>query len=533
MLRRSNRIRDVPQKLKNDFVMFKDNDEEQDFDEESHLAYCLCAGVPNTYEEAVSTRSGWDEAVQKEIDALEKHETWEPAVLPKGTKPIDTRWIFKVKSDGTKKARLVAKGFQEQVSSNIYAPVAQLPTIKILLSVALQKGWHIRQLDIPAAFLNGKLDSEIYIKLPKGVNYPSDILKLKKSLYGLRSAPRKWNERFNGAVEKYGLVRLPNDSCLYKGDEVWLVLWVDDIIITGVKSKCNKLIEFLKEEFQAKDLGIMKSFLGTDIMMNEDSMSISQEEFVRRIINKFGMENCKSANTPMEHNFQIDAAQEVDKSFPYRELVGSLIYVSTVSRPDIAYATSILSRFMDKPTRQLWIAAKRVLRYLKNTQSMCLIFHRQKDSGLITYSDADWAGDITDRKSTSGCVVYHGGNPISWYSRKQDCVSQLTAQSEYIACATAAMDVVYFQRILIDLKSDSKVPLIYVDNQSAIDMSESYENSKRTRHIDIKYHHIKDLISKNLIELQFIKTDKNVADIFTKSLCSVKFLKFRKSLNIS
>lgn len=531
-LRRSERIKTVPEKFK-DYILYKDyNERFSQNEDEMHLAYCLCAGVPITYEDAICTRDGWEEAIQKEISALEKHQTWEATNLPKGIKAIDTMWLFKVKPDGTKKARLVAKGFQEEVSSNIYAPVAQLSTIRILLSVALQNGWEIKQLDIPTAFLNGKLDTEVYIKPPKGVKCPTNALKLMKSLYGLRSSPRKWNERFNEAVQTHGLIRSQNDFCLYLGKNAYLIIWVDDIIITGEKSECLKIIEFLKKEFNAKELGIINNFLGTEINVNKEQITISQKEFIQKVISRFGLENGKPMNTPMEHNFQVDLSLPVDKNLPYRELLGSLIYISIVSRPDIAYATSVLSRYLDKPTKQLWIAAKRVLRYLNGTKHLNLTFHKNQDTGLITYSDADWAGDITSRKSTSGCIIYHCNNPVSWFTKKQTCVSQSTAEAEYIACAMAAMDVVYFQRILVDLKCNVLIPLIYVDNQSALNMCESYENSRRTRHIDIKYHYIKDLIHKKLIELEYIKTQDNVADIFTKSLNNIKFAKFFEKLNI-
>ena len=401
-----------------------------------------------------------------------------------------------------------------------------------MISVALQKGWDVIQLDIPSVFLNGKLNQDLYVKVPKGVKCNTEVFKLNKSLYGLRPAPKMWNETFNNAVESYGLTRSKNDFCLYIGKNVYLVIWVDDIIITGCKSECDKLIEFMIKKFNAKNFGTIKYFSGTEVNVTKNSISISQKDLIDKGISSFGMKDCKYAQTPMEHNFQVDLSLPMNKDLPYRELVGSLIYISIVSRPDIAYATSLLSRYLDKPTKQLWIAAKRVLRYLNATSNLALTFYKNQDTGVVAYSDADWAGDISSRKSTSGCVLYHCGNPVLWYTRKQNCVALSTAESEYIVCATAAVDTVYSQRIVKDLKCDSLIPLIYTDNQSAINMWESYENSRRSHHIDIKYHFIKDLVHKNVIKLGYTPTNDNVGDIFTKALNPFKFKHFAGKLNL-
>uniref|UniRef100_A0A1B6DFK3 Integrase catalytic domain-containing protein n=2 Tax=Clastoptera arizonana TaxID=38151 RepID=A0A1B6DFK3_9HEMI len=531
-LKKSTRATKIPSKF-DQFVVYKDQDDKDSDIDSVNLAFSLCTGIPSNYDEAITSDKEWKYAVQKEIDALVKYDTWKNADLPQGSKAIDTRWIFTIKADGTKRARLVAKGYQEQVASNLYAPVAQLPTIRLFMSVALQRKWEIRQLDIPSAFLNGKLDSDVYIKPPKGVTSSTNVLKLNKSLYGLRSAPRSWNDMFNAAVVKYGLTRSARDFCLYSGEDVYLIIWVDDILIAGNSTQCIKLSDYLKTNFNAKDFGIVNNFLGSQITVKENSISISQKDFIQKMIKKFGMQDCKTMSTPMESNFQLDKSLPVNTSYPYRELIGSLIYISIVSRPDISFATSVLSRYVSKPNDQVWIAAKRILRYLSNTVDKSLTLYRQSGDNITAYSDADWAGDITDRKSTSGCIIYHCGNPISWYARKQTCISQSTAEAEYIACATAAMDVVYFQSILQDLNcNELKTPVIYVDNQSAINISESFENSKRTRHIDIKYHLIKDYVQNNFVTLNYIRSNDNIADIFTKALNAVKFNNFFVKLNI-
>ncbi|KAJ8886561.1 hypothetical protein PR048_012773 [Dryococelus australis] len=349
---------------------------------------------------------------------------WTPIVLPPGEKAIETKWIFKTKKDGLKKVRLVAKGFQEEPANNVYAPVARLPTIRLLIYIAVSRKWEIRQLNVPTAFLNGYVDDDIYIKTPDGVkNKPGKALKLKRSLYSLHSAPRKCNERFHNFMEIHDMKRSASDFCLYIGENVWIIIWVDDMLITGEKTQVENLIRLLK---------------GTMIVNYGHEEQISQSSFINKILSKFNMILCQGMNTPMARDFQVDTEEPVNEKFMFLQLIGSLMYIATVSRTDISYSVCYQSRFLNKPTKQLWKAGKRVLRYLQQTQDLCLTFKLRSDDTLVCYSDSDWAGDKLDRKSVSGCVLLHGQNKISWGSRKQGTVALSTAEAEYIACATAA-----------------------------------------------------------------------------------------------
>lgn len=351
-------------------------------------------------------KNDWEKAIQNEIKAYEVHETWTPAELPKIEKAIDTRWVFKIKQDGTKKARLVAKGYQEDTLYNDYAPFARMPTIRMMISYALYQNWKVKQLDIPTAFLNGNLDTNVYIKTLKGVTNDTDkVLKLKISLYGLRSAPRKWNERFHNFLEANRLKISTSDFCLYIGDKVSLLIWVDDILITGFREERNKLIELLKQEFKAKDMDDLNYFLGTNITRKDNKIKISQKHFIEQVLIKFNMENCKGTSTPMGPNFQIKIEDRANDNIPFRQLIGPLMYIATVSRPDSIYATSFLSRYLNKPTNQLWKAAKRILRYLKQTKDLVLTYKQSSNCQLTAYSDADWAGDKVDRKNGSGLML--------------------------------------------------------------------------------------------------------------------------------
>ncbi|KAJ8893776.1 hypothetical protein PR048_006376 [Dryococelus australis] len=315
---------------------------------ELYMAYCLCAGEPQDYEDAIKLGNGWEEAIESEIKVLELHQTWTPTVLPPGEKAIETKWIFKIKKDGLKKARLVAKGFQEFPANNVYAPVAR----EVCMVCAQHLG-------------NGMRDFTI--------------------------------------METRGMKRSASDFCPYIGENVWLIIWVDDMLVTGEKMQVENSIRLLKGEFKAKDLGILSEILGTMIVNDGYEVKISQSSFINKMLSKFNIIFCKGVNTSMVCDSQVDTEDPVSEKFIFRQLIGSLMYVATVSRPDISYSVCYLSTFLNKPTEQLWKAGKRVFRYLRQTQDLCLTFKLSSDDKLVCYSDSNWAGDKLDRKSVSGC----------------------------------------------------------------------------------------------------------------------------------
>lgn len=502
-------------------------------DYELYSAYCLLAGDPSSYSEAVKSGEGWNKAIETELEALEKFETWEPAKLPEGVKPIDTKWVFTTKQNGLKKARLVARGFQEECTYDVYSPVAKMSTVRMMLSFALNKNYLTRQLDIPTAFLNGELEQDIYIKTPEGVDSDSPVLKLRKALYGLKEAPRSWNRKFHEFVTKNGLIRSSCDVCLYSGRNLWLVLFVDDILLVGKKEELSNFTSLLKGEFNAKDLGEINCYLGANISRNKEEIKISQKTMISALLDRFNMSDCKGVSTPLASDGLPQGDGKVIH-VPYRQLIGGLMYLCMISRPDIMFATSYLSRFLDRPNPSLWKSAKRILRYLNQTKDFKLVFKKNPSLDIIAYSDADWAGDRRDRKSTSGTAVYFGGNLISWKSVKQQSVALSTAEAEYVAAAQTAAEVIHLHNLArsVSVSASDKVPLIKVDNKSAIFMLSNYENSKRSKHIDIKVNFIKDLIANNKIKIEYVQSENNIADILTKGLVAQRFEFLREKLSI-
>lgn len=507
----------------------------QDFEIYATYDHLILSDDPQTYEKAIVDEE-WRKSIEQELKSLEKLQTWSTCELPDGKVAIDTKWVFKTKEDGTKKARLVAKGFQiqEENPHNIYAPVTRMSTVRMLLAKSLQENWNLRQLDIPTAFLNGMLTSEVYIKTPKGLDIgKSKVLKLNRALYGLRESPRCWNNQFDKIMKDLDFQRSNFDFCMYCKKDCWLIVFVDDLIITGKDVEIEKTVKSLKSLLNAKDMGQVKRFLGMEITKTAEELKIIQRNYIEKLLSHFNMMECKGVSTPMVTGFNIDPSSAPDTestNFPYRKLVGSLMYLACTSRPDIMYSVSYLSRYLDKPNKELVTAGKRILRYLKSTADKGLVYKKGPEK-LEAYSDADWAGDRSDRKSTSGSLILYGGNPISWFSKKQTCVALSTAEAEYVAAAASAQELVNLKGVLSEF-SEVKCATLKMDNLSAVSMAQTYENSKRAKHIDIKEHFIKDLTNKGIIKIEYVNTNDNFADILTKPLCKEKFVNICKLLNI-
>lgn len=502
-------------------------------DYEVYQAFCLLTNQvgPQTYNEAIEDPE-WEAAIKKELLSLENLEAWEE-VTPTGKEDtVDTKWVFCVKSDGCKKARLVAKGFQQDLDCELYAPVARLSTIRSLISYSLNHNYNVVQLDIPSAFINGKLHNDTYILPPKGYTHSKNcILKLRKALYGLKNASRNWYDTMHSFLVKLNFERSLHDFCLYVKEEIMLVIFVDDILATGPEAHIDEICIELKNEFSAKHLGYLKNYLGLEIKRTGDTVEINQTKMIGTILSKFNMVDCKGVKTPISNQLDISVSQDHVNNVPYREIIGSLMYISLGSRPDITYAVSYLSQFLDKPTIEAWKAAKHVLRYLRETKHLNLCYYKN-DCKIEAYSDADWASDKIDRKSVSGGLIMYRGNPVQWFSRKQNSVAQSSTEAEYISAALTTSELISILGIVSTMENKVMKGKLFVDNQGSIQLTKNYENSKRSKHIDIKYHFIKDIVNKGIIDIEYVPTIDNISDILTKPLNFGKFNCLRAMLNL-
>ena len=293
----------------------------------------------------------------------------------------------------------------------------------------------------------------------------------------------------------------------------------------------------LSKRFDVKDMGELHYFLRVNITQNQKGdVWIGQLVYTQDILTKFGMSEAKPVSTPVDTGTKLvkamDDSSEVDQGL-YQSAVGSLLYLSSRPRPDIAYAVSIVAQFSAKPTKQHWTAVKRILRYLQGTKNFGLLYSKEGSKECVGYSDVDWAGDLDNRRSTSGYVFKISGAAVSWRSKKETCVALSTTEAEYMALANATQEAIWMQQLTTDLKNRADKPIIlFEDNQSAIYIAKNPQFHGRTKHIEIKYHFTREQVKKGIIDLQYCRTEDMIADMFTKALLKEKFIKLRDMAGI-
>lgn len=521
----------LPYRLRDDFVLNKLGTFQAD---------------PRNFKEASLSihADEWKTAMQEELNAIEKNQTWELADLPPGRTAIGSKWVFKTKLDENghivqRKARLVAQGFSQKFGvdyDEVFAPVARSTTFRMLMAVAGKRNYTVKHYDIKSAFLNGELHEEIYLKQPPGYQMGTQVYKLKKALYGLKQSAHVWNKTLHEQLTKNGCKQNESDACLYvkkNGEKVmYILIHVDDMLAaTNDDEMLNKTIWEIGKKFEVKNLGGVKHFLGIDVEKSEGKFFISQPQYIDLIAEEAGLTNAKKSEYPLDPGyFKQEESQLLHSNDKYRKLIGMLLYLTTNTRPDIAAAVSILSKKVEKPTFADWNELKRVVRYIMGTRDEKLKLNDgQLEQELHAYSDADWAEDRTDRKSHSGyyCALY--GGTISWSCRKQDIVTQSSTEAEYVALAETCKELSWLRKIAegFDIDMGGKL-MIRTDSQSCIALIRFKRFSNRTKHIETKYHYIRDEVEKGRVELQYVNTNDNIADMMTKPLNGNKLVKLRR-----
>jgi len=371
----------------------------------------------------------WHTAMKDEIVALHANATWSLVPFDPSMNIVGCRWVYKIKrrADGAidrYKARLVARGFTQHEGidySETLSPVVKPTTVRLVLTIAVSKGWQIRQLDVHNAFLNGSLREVVYMQQPPGfVNtaLPTHVCRLHKSLYGLKQAPRAWYMQLSDFLMTIGFRASKVDTSLFilngTHDICYLLVYVDDIIITGNNSELiHRLITLLNLEFKLRNLGYARYFLGIEVSPTSMGLVLSQHKYVLDILNRAGMSLCKPVDTPSSvSKLDLQSIELFSDTTHFRQIVGALQYL-TFTRPDICYAVNKVCQFMHAPTEGHWAAVKLILRYLKGTSSFGLHLTRDSALSLHGFTDVDWADSIDDRKSTGGYIVFLGTTPIS------------------------------------------------------------------------------------------------------------------------
>lgn len=490
---------------------------------------------PKTVEEALRGRNGlnWREAMASELKSMYKNQVWKLVDRPPNVKPVTCRWIYKIKrrADNTierYKARLVARGFSQYLphEDKTYSPVMRQSTLKMILALAVEREMSINHWDVQCAFLYGVLPNPVYMEQPEGYEDGTGRLcLLNKAIYGLKNAGRAWYQRLTDHLIFLTFVQSEVDPCVFtltKGESMVIIgIWVDDLLVTSNDPHLLRLVKIeIEGEFEIRDLGAAKQLLGLNIQQDDKILHVNQCHYIANLLETYNMTDCKPISTPMEFGLKLKSEPEATKvNEPYRELIGSLIWLSTCTRPDIAYATSKLASFCSHPTEAHWKAAKRVLRYLKATQNIGISYSKKSSEMLQGYSDADWAGDIEDRKSTSGFVFMLSGGAICWESRKQRCVSLSSCESEYISLSDAAKELTFLISLYESITgSKAQTPVIYNDSQSAQKLADNPMTTPRSKHIDTKYHHIRQCLENKLFTISYVPTTEMAADVLTKAL---------------
>lgn len=535
--------------------------QEDDAEEEANVLLTGTFDNPRSVQEALTGphSDAWWDAMKKEMNNMDSKRVLARvprAAVPGDKKILTLKWVFayKYNPDGTVekcKARLVARGFEQRYGHDfldIFAPVAQSKSYRALLAIIAEFGWASAQWDVDAAYLNAEVKEELYAYMPEGFDDKTgDVVRIEKALYGLKQAGNEWNNALNKTLtEDIGFRRLVCDPCVYVGDngldKVIIVLHVDDMMVGGTSDQVLKDVhDAINARYRLTDRGGLQWALGTRVTRDESgTVTLDQKLFVNSVLARFSMEQAYAASTPMKANQRLTAAscplteeeQREMSDVPYRAMIGSMMYAANMSRPDIAYAVNQCSRFASNPGQEHARAVKQVLRYLKETQDWGIKYKRTGQGlRLLAYTDADFAGDVESAKSTSGFVVFLAGGPVSWASRQQAVVAQSTAESEYIALAATANEVKWWTMLLAEIGFDVPQPVtILVDNTATKAMGENPVHHNRSKHINVKYHATRDYVKQGLIELQWVRSQDNVADILTKPLPRDTFSKCRGAL---
>jgi hypothetical protein len=567
----------------------------QQYDQYDHLLeYCLMAlsskediPTPNTRRQAMASkqRENWLAAEQKEIDSITKKEVLESAILPDGKKLLKTKWVYKLKhgAEGELKSfkvRLVACGYAQVYGVDFdetYSPVARLTSLRIVFAIAAQLRLKVHQMDVETAFLNASVTEEIYIKPPEGFPIAPDhnCFRLRKALYGLKQSPREWYNNVNFFLHQINFKRLVSEHCLYfrqdeDGSICIISLYVDDLVIAGSNSEIlTEVKKQLGERYKMVDLGVVNHILGCEAQHDEDTgvTYLSQYQYAKKAVAKFLPDDQSPLDTPCDPSITLSKSmspttqEERDEmaNVPYRQAVGTLLWLSLGTRPDICYAVSQVAKFNDCFGREHWKAVLRIFRYLKGTLKLGLKFAStdtntdylkrfdsltflkdlqcvsfNQGTRLITdkdvlestaFADSNLARDMDTRRSVTSFIFFLGCCVISWCSKQQASVALSSMEAEYMAACATAQEAIWLKRLLKEFGCIFTQPFtILEDNQSCIHLAKNQGDFPRSKHIDMRYHFVREQVERGEIILRKIDTKQNLADVFTKALDKVQFL---------
>jgi hypothetical protein len=519
------------------------------------------ASEPRSFAEAMRQPDAdeWFKAASEEIQSLMDNGTWELVKLPPGRRAIGSRWVFKVKhnADGSVeryKGRLVAKGFSQRPGfefSETFAPTAKWAALRAILALAALEDLELESVDISSAFLNGDLDTDVYMQQPEGFEKrgPDYVCRLLKSLYGLKQAGRMWYIKLDKILTEIGFTRVLCDHSIWvwnkAGVRIIVPVFVDDLTIASTsKESIQQVKDDLRKHFKLRDLGPTSFLLGVEVTRDRSThtLTLSQRQYILDMLERYSFSNSGTVSTPMDPGVRLSASMapqtpediEYMKSVPYINAVGSLMYLAVSTRPDIAYSVGVLCRFNANPGVAHWKAVKHLFRYLQGTLDVKLTYSPSSSPELFTsYTDADHGGNPDNGRSTTGFVIKMGTGAVSWGSKLQSLVALSTTEAEYIAACTTGQEILWLRNLFTELGYPIGIPsTLHIDNQSALAVAKNPEHHGRMKHLDLRFYWLRDAVAEGHIGLVHLSTAKMPADILTKPLGRLKVESCREMLGL-
>ena len=525
-----------------------ENDLENDFiaQAQNNTFAFISTIEPKCFEEAIRNEN-WFMAMHIEIDQLTRNDVWELVPLPNACTPLELKWAFSstLHENGTiceNQAKLVINDLDqvEKPINQIFAPVAQIESLRILLAYACSSMIKLKQMDVKNAF-NKVINSEIYVSQPPGfINFqkPNHVFKIKKVLHGLDIENHLWqNSVASFLVESKYARGMKNKSLFFKikdKHQIVIQIFEDDIVFGSTcQALHDEFIKRMHEKFNMNVLGDLKSILNLQVIQSDNGTFISESKYLRESLRKFDLENVKSIKTPMATDLKLTLDKEgisVDSS-KYRCMIGCLLHL-TASRPDIMFSVSLCARFQDNPKESHMNAVVRIFRYLKSTPYLGVWYPKASGIEISIYTDSDHAGDYVDRKSTSGVCTFVGECLTQWSCQKQTALAISTTEAEYVAAGRACQQALWMKQMFSDYNIHLQDVLVLCDNKGAIDLSKNPVHHSRTKHIEIRHHILRDNVQKGNILLEKVASEDNVADILTKPLKRETFNYLRLGLGL-
>ena len=507
---------------------------------------------PQTFAEMLCRpdREQWEPACDNEINALQELKVFEVVKRPTHVKPLTSKWVFELKKDKDGnitryRARLVVRGHKQKAGidyQEVFSPVAKPETIRMLLAYAAAHDLEIQQIDVRTAFLYGDLEEELYMAPPEGYDFGGDkVWKLKKSLYGLKQAARAWHNTLRTKLIAAGYEVCTADASLFickrASGSSYLLIYVDDGLIVGATEDVAAATEVLESHFKLRKLGEVEYFLGSEVIRNREKKTIvvTQRKYAQTIIEAAGQGDSNPRSIPLEVNVKLsrEGEDKLEDARKYAEIVGMLMYLANGTRPDLSYSVGALARFMACPRKEHWQRLMGVVRYLKGTANVGIIFDGKKMGDLTGFSDSDFGGDPDKRRSTTGYVFMLAGGAISWASKLQPTVAASTTEAEYMAAAHATKEALWLKKLMRSFGRDDGVPIkMFGDNQAALAIIQNPTSHQRAKHIDVQHHFVRDRVQRGEVAFEHVESKSNVADMLTKAVSKAQLQKLSTEIGL-